>query len=142
MLGRKIGVYHTTMSWLCIIFFGLGAAVALYQLLSTRNALIVTRDGIHVSTLFKSYTYRWGEIERFGVAEWAQWHGPFKQRHRQVGINFKEGGRVRLISKLGTDLAAALVGFHGALPDNYGYKHEELADLLNGYLQADGSTAG
>jgi hypothetical protein len=31
---------------------------------------------------------------------------------------------------------AALVGYHGALPDNYGYKHQELADLLNSYLDA------
>ena len=33
-------------------------------------------------------------------------------------------------------LSEALVGYHGSLSDNYGYKQQELADLLNGYLEA------
>lgn len=31
-------------------------------------------------------------------------------------------------------LSEALGGYHGALPDNYGYRHRDLADLLNRML--------
>ncbi len=32
-------------------------------------------------------------------------------------------------------LSTALVGYHAALPDNYGFKHQDLADRLNGLLK-------
>ena len=58
------------------------------------------------------------------------------QRQRLVGIRFKAGSQVRKRWRRASLLSESLVGYHGALPDNYGYKHQELADLLNSYLDA------
>lgn len=122
------------MAWLCAGFFGLCALMALLQVFSGANRTIVTEAGLHIHTVFKTTTHAWQDIAEFGVAEWSQWHGPFRQRHRLVGINFREGSAPLEKWRRAAGLATALVGFHGALPDNYGYKHQELADLLNGFL--------
>lgn len=141
MLSREEDPGDRTMAWLCICFFGLGIPIALFQLLSQRNHTLITASGIHVQSMFRNVTYAWKDIHNFGVAEWSQWHGPFRQRHRLVGMNFKEGSEpLRKVQGM-AGISTALVGYHGALPDNYGYKHQELASLLNGYLQRYG-TAG
>ena len=134
ILSREPNWSKRVMAWLCIAFFGLGVPVALLQLFSDRNRTVITQIGIHIGSIFKQTTLRWEEIEGFGVAGWTQWHGPFRQRHRMVGINFKEGSEAMARARRGARLSMALVGYHGALPDNYGYKHQELADILNGYL--------
>ncbi|MEO8066981.1 MAG: hypothetical protein ABI599_04730, partial [Flavobacteriales bacterium] len=95
----------------------------------------VTRKGLHIHSLFKSSHLAWSDIEGFGVAGWTQWHGPFRQRHRLVGMNFKRGSAPYEEQGKLIGLSTAISGYHGALPDNYGYKHEGLADLLNQYLE-------
>jgi hypothetical protein len=125
---------NVLLAWSCVIFFALIAIVALLQLMPGMSHMVITRSGLHIKTLFRSYSYAWDDIEEFGVAEWSQWHGPFRQRHRLVGMNFKAGSEpLRKAGRL-VGLSAGLTGYHGALSDNYGYKHQELADLLNKYL--------
>jgi hypothetical protein len=97
---------------------------------------VVTSKGLYRTALFRRSFFAWADIERFGVIEWSTWHGPFRQRHRQVGIRFEKSIAVRKKWQRSTLFTAALVGYHGALPDNYGYRHQQLADLLNGYLRS------
>lgn len=123
------------MAWLCVVFCGLGVLVSMLQLSSKGNRTVVTDVGVHINTPFRASTFKWQDIEEFGVAEWSQWHGPFKQRHRMVGINLREGSEALEKARRISGLNTALVGYHDALPDNYGYKHQALADLLNTYLQ-------
>jgi hypothetical protein len=124
------------MGWSCLIFFGLVALVAIIQLIPGSSRVVVTSKGIYQTAMYRSHFFAWADIERFGVAEWTQWHGPFRQRHRLVSIRFKAGSQVRKRWPRASLLSEALVGYHGALSDNYGYKHQDLADLLNGYLEA------
>lgn len=124
------------MGWFCLVFFGMVALVAIIQLIPGSSRVVVTSKGIHQTAMYRRHFFAWADIERFGVSEWTQWHGPFRQRHRQVGIRFKAGSQVRKRWRRASLLSEALVGYHGALPDNYGYKHQELADLLNGYLRS------
>ena len=124
------------MGWCCLIFFGLVALVAIVQLIPGSSRVVVTSKGLYQTALFRRRFFAWADIERFGMIEWSTWHGPFRQRHRQVGIRFQKSSAVRKKWRRSTLFTAALVGYHGALPDNYGYKHQELADLLNSYLDA------
>lgn len=119
------------MGWFCLVFFGLGAVVAIIQLIPGSSRVVVTSKGIYRTALYRRHFFAWTDIERFGVAEWTTWHGPFRQRHRQIGIRFKPGSQVRKRWPRAALLSEALGGYHGALPDNYGHKHRDLADLLN-----------
>jgi|APTNR8051073442_1049403.scaffolds.fasta_scaffold13830_4 hypothetical protein len=124
------------MGWSCLVFFGLVAVVAIIQLIPGSSRVVVTTRGLYQTAMYRRRFFAWTDIERFGVAEWTQWHGPFRQRHRLVGIRFKAGSGVRKRWPRASLLSEGLGGYHGALPDNYGHRHLELADLLNGYLEA------
>ena len=123
------------VGWFSVVFFGLVAGVAIIQLIPGTARVVVTAQGVYVKTFLRSYSYAWVEIERFGVAEWSQWHGPFRQRHRLVGILFVKGSKHLSRHARFQALTTALMGYHAALPENYGYKHHELAELLNGHLE-------
>jgi hypothetical protein len=124
------------MGWFCLVFFSLVVVVAIVQLIPGSSRVVVTSKGIYQTAMYRRRFFAWTDIERFGVAEWTQWHGPFRQRHRLIGIRFKAGSQVRKRWRRASLLSEALVGYHGALSDNYGYKHQELADLLNQLLAA------
>ena len=124
------------VGWFSLVFFGLGAVLSVIQLIPGTSRVVVTSQGIYVKSILRSYQYDLREIERFGVAEWTQWHGPFRQRHRYVGILFVEGSKHLSQPRLWRSWTRAFWGYHASLPDNYGYKHAELAELLNAYLEA------
>lgn len=124
------------MGWFSMVFFGSVALVAIIQLIPGSSRVVVTSKGLYQTALYRRHFFAWADIERFGVFERTHWHGPFRQRQRLVGIRFKAGSQVRKRWRRFSMLAETLMGYHGALPDNYGYKHQELADLLNGYLDA------
>jgi hypothetical protein len=136
MINDPDRAWTRAMGWCCLVFFGLAALVAIIQLIPGSSRVVVTSRGIYQTAMYRRHFFAWADIERFGVAEWTQWHGPLRQRHRLVGIRFKAGSQVRKRWRRATLLSEGLVGYHGALPDNYGYAHQELADLLNGYLVA------
>ncbi len=122
--------------WFVGVFFGLCAIVFMVQMIPGASRLVVTTMGLYVRHAFRQWSYAWPDIERFGVHEWTQWHGPFRQRHRQVGVVLRDAhgshtGKLHMLTR-------AMSGFDGTLPDNYGYKHQELADLLNSYLKNHG----
>ncbi|MBL8001215.1 MAG: hypothetical protein JNL05_04560 [Flavobacteriales bacterium] len=124
------------MGWFCLVLFGLSSLVAIIQLIPGSSRVVVTSKGIYHTAMYRRRFFAWTDIERFGVAEWTQWHGPFRQRHRLVGIRFKAGSQVCKRWRRASLLSEAMVGYHGALSDNYGYKHQELSDLLNQLLAA------
>lgn len=105
--------------WFCLVLFGLAALVAIILLIPGSSRVVVTSKGLYQTAMYRRHFFAWADIERFGVAEWTQWHGPFGQRHRQVGIRFKKNSAVGKKWGRSTLFAEALVGYHGALPDNY-----------------------
>ncbi len=108
--------------WLCVGFFGLVAGVALLQFLPQSSFLRLHADGFTVRTLYREANYRWEDVDTFGVMA--------IRHNKMVGFNyaphFDQAKRLRRA-------VAGLAGFEGALPDTYGMKAEELADLMNEY---------
>ena len=119
--------------WFILVFFGLCAVVAIMQLTFAPSQVVLTTHGLYIRAMFKHSFIPWDHVERFGVHEWTQWHGPFRHKHRQVGMVFRDEHRRN--TGRSHALVRALSDLDGALPDNYGYKHHELADLLNRYLE-------
>jgi len=136
MLLHGKGHFYLGKGWFCLIFFGFVALVAMLQLLPGASQIVVTSTGLYTTVLFRKYFIAFAEIEHFGVAEWTQWHGPFRVRHRLVAFNVRAGTEALRSIRRGAAFVSALSGYHGALPDNYGYKHQELAELLNRFLKA------
>jgi hypothetical protein len=117
--------------YLCIVFFGLCAVASLAQLVPGSSFLRLAPDGLTFRSMWRTRSYRWSDIERFGVAEVNTVHGFTRQRHPMVGFDFSasypdQDKAVRLRS-----LNRRLTGFEAALPDNYGWSHEALAEHLN-----------
>jgi len=114
-----------TTGWFCAVFFGLCLLAFLAQLLPGSSYLTVDEQGIEFSALFRKVRLRWSEIAEFGIST-VRHHGlPVS---KMVGLNYSpeyQGlSRGRAVSK-------ALTGFEGGLPDTYGFKAEDLAQLLS-----------
>ena len=112
------------MGWFCGGFFALGIPIFLLQLHPRCSFLTVSDEGLEISSLFRRSTTRWKDIAEFGVYTLRQHGLPVS---KQVGINYVPG--YEQLSKARA-VAKALTGFEGALPDTYGYRAEELAQLL------------
>lgn len=120
--------------WFVLLLFGSCSLVVMAQLTFAPSKVVLTERGLLIQAMFRKSFVPWEHVHKFGVHEWTQWHGPFRQKHRQVGMLFHDAHRQNAGGL--RSLARAWSGFDGALPDNYGYKHQELADLLNSYLEA------
>jgi hypothetical protein len=114
-----------------VIFFGLCTLVSLLQFLPGSSFLLLAPEGLRVRTMWRTTSYRWADIERFGVAEFTTSHGPFRQRHRLIGFDYVASYPRGRGTQALMNLNRNLTGFEAALPDNYGRSHSELAAYLN-----------
>lgn len=105
------GIIITTISLLMIAAFG-------SQFFRRAAYLLLDEDSFTFCTMFRSFTYAWGEIEAFRVIS--------TNNHKMVGWTFTDGVPLTRMMKL----AHALSGCHGSLPDTYGRSAEELATLM------------
>lgn len=108
--------------YLCVGFFGLCALVGVIQLLPGSSFLKLTPEGIEYASLYRRHFIEWSSITEFGVVS-------IKQTgltvNRMVGFNLDSDVKAR-----GRNLSKALSGFEAALPDCYGHKAADLANLL------------
>ena len=115
------------MGWLCAGFFGLGIPVFLIQLYPKSSFLTVSEGGIEFCSLFRRSKLQWSDISEFGVYTIRQHGLPVST---MVGMNYsreyQRSPKARAVSK-------ALACFEGGLPDTYGFRAEELAQLLSAY---------
>ncbi|HWX18342.1 MAG TPA: STM3941 family protein [Candidatus Binatia bacterium] len=129
--SHQTGSSDAWMAYACIGFFGLCALVSVAQLLPGSSFLKIGREGFEFRTLWRGASFRWSDVEEFGVAEFTLHHSGIPQKNRMVGFRFspsyEKGGKNLALRRLNE----GLVGYEAALPDNYGMKHEELAALLN-----------
>jgi hypothetical protein len=107
------------MGWFCLAVFGLGAVIAVVALLPRANYLLLDEDGFTFCSLFRAHRVRWEEVEGFGVVRVAS--------NRMVGWLYCQGQQPQ---GRGVRMSLALAGCHAALPENYGLRAEELAQLL------------
>ena len=101
-------------------FFGVGTVVLLTQLSRKAAYLELSQDGFTFSTLFKTRRFAWSDVAGFRVVA--------MRGHRMVGWDFTPGYAGQAS---GRRLASRLVGVEGALPDTYGRRAEDLAELMN-----------
>lgn len=115
--------------WLCGIFFGLGSVIILAELHPKASFLTVDKDGIEFCSLFRKTRLRWAEISGFGAFKYFRW---YRFETKKVGINFSVEYKG---SSKGRAVAKTLIGFEGQLPDAYGFRAEDLAQLLTHFHQ-------
>jgi hypothetical protein len=123
--------FDVWMAWLCIVFFGLCGLVFLVQFFPGSSFLRIRREGFEFRALWRGATFRWSDVEEFGVAEFTVYHSGIPQKHRMVGFRLSPSYPRRDKLPRLRRLNEKLMGYEAALPDNYGMKHEELAALLN-----------
>jgi hypothetical protein len=100
--------------------FGLGAAVFLLQLHPKCSYLILRADGFTFCSLFRKHSVRWQDTKAFlpvhiGMSKLVGW---------SYSNAFQSHARVRALNQ-------AFAGIDAALPDSYGMRSEDLANLLN-----------
>ncbi len=116
------------IGYLCAGFFGLGIMVAIVKLIPGSTYLRIAEDGLTFATLFRVKTIPWNVIEQFFVVTMQQTGVTV---HKLVGFNYvPDYDRAQALRRINF----AMTQCEGALPDTYGKKAEELADLLNRYL--------
>jgi hypothetical protein len=120
LIGVWMIVRGERSGWFCCAFFGLGIPVALISMLPNASSLELTSEGFTVRSLFRAGTTRWEDVSEFGVGRIGG--------NEMVMFNFVDSynraGPIRLVN-------AALIGYEAALPDCYGLRAHELADLMN-----------
>jgi hypothetical protein len=110
--------------WAPAAIFAVCIFVFVIQLLPGSAFLTVDDLGIEFCALFRKQRYGWSDISEFGTYTIRN-HGMAAGKF--VGINFSPTYQG---ASRGRAMAKAMTGFEGALPDTYGYKAEELAELL------------
>ncbi len=106
------------VGWLCILFFGLGTLLSLWQLLIP-GSLTLDRDGFHQKLLGRKLHCRWHAVSEFDIV----------RIQRNTFVSFS---RLEDEGKLLTGISKAITGNHsGMLGDNFGMKPRKLADLMN-----------
>ena len=108
---------HALSGYAAIAFFGLCAVVFAINLLPRSSYLQITSEGFEMCSMFRSRFIAWKDVGRFGVT--------------RIGTRKMVGwDPLQPVSKLGK-ANQTLCGYAFALPDTYGLKAEELAELLN-----------
>ena len=107
------------MGYVCSALFGLGGMVFVVNLHPSAAYLRLEETGFTFCNLFRTHTMLWRDVQNFGV---------WKNRgNRMVTWNFvasySGGDRARSITR-------AFSGFDAGLPDTYGLKATELADVM------------
>ena len=115
--------FATAPGWALLVIGGLLIPVAIVQLLPGAASLALDQDGFHITGLYRRTSYRWDEIEAFGV----YYPTPKKQ---MVGFNFLPGSRRK---SLVMQKSREKFGYEAGLGDIYGLGPEEFAAMMNAY---------
>lgn len=104
----------------CIVFFGLGVAVAAVGFHPKSSYLTLTEQGLLFANLFRKHFVAWSSVEAFEPVT--------IHLNKMVGWNytaeFRDSARLRRAN-------SALAGVEAGLPDTYGMSAEQLASILN-----------
>ena len=126
--GLWLGARGEVVGYLCAALSALGIPIALIQLVPGSTYLSLDERGFTVRNLFRTSFMPWSAVDRFFVVTLRS--TGMKVRD-MVGWNFVASyDRARVARRLATIISRC----EGALPDTYGKKAEDLAVLMNGYL--------
>lgn len=107
------------ISWMGILFFGLGVVVFSIQLFTNASYLKLTEEGFEVRNLYRREFTKWNEIASINVG--------YVGQAKMVVFDYTDAHQKQ---ERGKKIARFLAGHEGALPNNYGIKTEELAALM------------
>jgi len=109
--------------WFAVLFGGVGLVVFVIQIIPGASYLQLKRDGFEFCSFFrKSGLIRWGQVSEFGV-----WLVPLSRT--EIVVFDYEG----LSKRVFRDVNRRLMGASDGLPDSYGLKPQELADVMNAW---------
>jgi len=127
-LGIAIVAHGDPRGWYAG-FFLVGVVTAIAQLHPEAVFLEISREGIRFRNLFQTTYIEWRTIEGFGVVDLRSGKGG---RKRGVAISllpeFRKQGKMQQLTR-------DFIGFDSVLPDTYGLKPQDLAALLNSYVE-------
>jgi hypothetical protein len=118
--------------YLCMLFFGPGALVAVAALLPGSSYLRVGVDGFTTCSLWRRHSYSWSDISHFGLTSVPA--GPSSKK--MIGFSFVANSPRRSKSTSLRALNTQISGFEAALPDDYGQGYERLLTILEQRLVA------
>ena len=113
------------LGYVATVFFGLGSALFLVQLLPGANQLEIASEGLKYRVLFKETTILWKNVGSF--YEVIMQDGKTKK----VGWHYSPEVIGQIEAKQGRPVDTTIP--HGILPENYGKSAQALAELLNKY---------
>jgi hypothetical protein len=105
--------------WFPLLFFGACALVGLVAVLPHAGALVLDRDGFEVTNLFRHHRSRWQDVSAFEAQS-------IPPAHQFFVVYDDASVSASSLAKINT----AIVGRNAALPDTYGQRAEDLAQLL------------
>ena len=112
--------------WFGALFFGLGLAVFLLQMVPGVSGLRLDAEGFHTRSLFSEWTIRWSDVREFRANE----------RWRRLLAFPASGYLLRDESPLSSRVFSVLrfvTGVDGGLYDDYGFRRDDLVRLLNAW---------
>ena len=129
-IGVGMVISGEGFGWFVAAFFGLGAVLFLFQLFRPKSSfLTVDETGIEFGSLFQKSRLAWSEIGEFGTFT----PNPYLRfASKFVGFNFSPGYKGPTKYK---GLAKTMSGFESQLPNTYGFRADDLAQLLTHYRQ-------
>jgi hypothetical protein len=113
--------------WAEILFFGVGVVVACLSFLPGSGSLKLDSAGFTVCSLFRRHSYRWYEVDSFEVGRLLRVMG-----QKVVVFNFSKLYRGHESLR---KFNSRIVGYEGAMADNYGMSVDKLAATLNEWRQ-------
>lgn len=116
------------IGWYLTIFFGVCAIAIGINVLPGAAFLRVDEKGIAIKHMYKTHILAWSDIGIFFVHT--------GNKYELVGFSYSQEYKKH---RKGRKISKILTGTEGVLPETYGFKAEELAELLNNekmkYLQ-------
>jgi hypothetical protein len=107
-------------AWLGIIFFSLCMVLFVIQLIPNSSHLKLTKNGFEIRSLFKSNYTKWSDVEVFKTG--------YVGQNKMVMFDFSKEHKKHNIGK---KIAKFLASNEGSLPNTYGMKATDLAELMN-----------
>jgi hypothetical protein len=124
-IGLLILPKQPSVAWAIIVLFGVIVLMSFVVLLPGSTYLRLTPQGFEQRLLFRTRKQSWQPIERF------QSYRHLTHWKRNIGIifdpSYKSHARLRRFNR-------SLDGVDGALSDTYGLSANELANLMNEWL--------
>ncbi len=135
-IGIWMGSSKGWIGYLIASFFSLCIPIAVIQLIPGSTFLKLDSNGFTICNLFRKTFVPWSAVQEFFVITMRQ---TGVNVHEMVGFNFIPSYDK---AKIARNIAYAIGEAEGGLPDTYGRKAGELAEIMNSWLIRDRETGG